>query len=302
MLRTDSHQHFWRYDPVQYDWIGPGMERIARDWLPDDLLPHLQASGIDRCIAVQARTEEGETDFLLGLAAQHPWIAGVVGWMELREGDAASRLARWSEQPALKGMRHVLQGEADVRAVIDSPVFRRNVAAVQAQGLVYELLVYDHQFAGLADFCATLDGHALVLDHLGKPAIRKRDPAVLQAWREALRPVAALPHVSCKLSGFVTEANWRDGRLEGHARADFHPYLDVALELFGPERLMFGSDWPVCQLAASHAEVVALVDDWSTLRLSPSERDALWGGNAQRCYGLAAEPHFRSAESKPRSP
>jgi hypothetical protein len=155
MLRTDSHQHFWRYDPVQYDWIGPGMERIARDWLPDDLLPHLRASGIDLCIAVQARTQEAETDFLLGLAAQHPWIAGVVGWTELREGDAASRLARWSEQPALKGMRHVLQGEADVRAVIDSPVFRRNVAAVQARGLVYELLVYDHQFAGLADFFAS---------------------------------------------------------------------------------------------------------------------------------------------------
>jgi L-fuconolactonase len=210
MLRTDSHQHFWRYDPIQYDWIGPGMERIARDWLPDDLLPHLRASGIDRCIAVQARTEEGETDFLLGLAAQHPWIAGVVGWTELREGDAASRLARWSEQPALKGMRHVLQGEADVRAVIGSPVFRRNVAAVQARGLVYELLVYDHQFAGMADFCAKLDGHALVLDHLGKPAIHKRDPAVLQAWRgrlpcvprrgaRALRPGA--PDVRQRLAG-----------------------------------------------------------------------------------------------------
>jgi len=285
MLRIDSHQHFWRYDAAQYPWIVHGMQALARDWLPDDLLPLMQARGIDRCVAVQARASEAETDFLLALAAQHPWIAGVVGWVELREGNVAPRLARWDGQPALKGMRHLLQDEADVSAMLASPVFRRNVDTLQSHGLVYDLLVHAHQFDGLADLCAELDGHTLVLDHLGKPAVRERGDAAFLAWRVALRPVAALPHVMCKLSGLVTEARWRDGQLDGQTHEDFHRYLDTALELFGPQRLMFGSDWPVCLLAQPHAEVVGLIDRWSQ-PLSPDERAALWGGNAQRCYGI----------------
>lgn len=248
MPRIDSHQHFWCYDAAQYPWIGGHMQVLARDWLPDDLWPLMQARGIERCVAVQARSSPAETDFLLALAAQHPWIASVVGWVELREGNVAPRLARWDGQAALKGMRHLLQVEADVRAVLASSVFRRNVAVLQARGLVYDLLVQAHQFEGLAGFCAELDGHALVLDHLGKPAIRERGDAAFEAWCQALRPVAALPHVMCKLSGLVTEARWRDGQLDGHTPADLHRYLDTALELFGPKRLMFGSDWPVCLL------------------------------------------------------
>jgi len=285
MSRIDSHQHFWRYDPAQYPWIGSDMQLLARDWLPADLVPSMQASGIERCIAVQARASEAETDFLLALAAQHPWIAGVIGWVELREGDVELRLARWRGQPALKGFRHLLQDEVDVHAVLASAVFRRNVAVLQSRGLVYELLVHADQFDGLAAFCAALDGHTLVLDHLGKPAIRKRGDSAYLAWREALQPVAAMPHVMCKLSGLVTEARWHDGRLDGHTPADFHRYLDTALELFGPHRVMFGSDWPVCLLAQPHAEVVALIDGWAQ-RLSPGESAALWAGNAQRCYGL----------------
>lgn len=286
VLRVDSHQHFWRYDAAQYPWIGPGMQALARDWLPEDLLPLMQARGIDRCVAVQARASEAETDFLLALAQQHPWIAGVVGWVELREGEVAPRLARWDGQAALKGLRHLLQDEADVRAVLANPVFRRNVAVLQSRGLVYDLLVHAHQLDGLADFCAALDGHTLVLDHLGKPAVRERGDAAFEAWRDALHPVAALPHVMCKLSGLVTEARWKDGRLDGQAHADLHRYLDTTLDLFGPQRLMFGSDWPVCLLAAPHAEVLTLLSDWARQRLSPDERAALWGGNAQRCYGL----------------
>lgn len=286
MSRIDSHQHFWRYDAAEFPWIGSGMQDLARDWLPADLKPLMQASGIERCIAVQARTSEAETDFLLALAAEQPWIAGVIGWVELREGDVERRLARWRGQSALKGFRHVLQDEADVPAVLSSPVFRRNVAVLQSRGLVYELLVHAHQFDGLADFCATLDGHTLVLDHLGKPAIREPGDSAFASWRVALQPVAAQPHVMCKLSGLVTEARWRDGALDGHRPADFHRYLDTALELFGPHRLMFGSDWPVCMLAQPHAGVVDLIDGWSQ-RLSPNEREALWAGNAQRCYDLA---------------
>lgn len=193
--RIDSHQHFWRYEAAAYPWIG--------------------ADGFDRCIAVQARDRVEETGFLLDLADAHPWIAAVVGWIDLRSSDIERDLGRWAGRPALKGFRHLLQDEPEPQR----------------------------------------DGHTLVLDHLAKPAVRERSAAARAAWRAGLRPVAALPHVVCKLSGLVTEARWRDGRLQNHPAADFHPYLDTALELFGPRRLMFGSDWPVCLLAEHHAGV-----------------------------------------------
>lgn len=283
MERIDGHQHFWRYDPASYGWIGPAMHRIARDWLPGDLRPLLDAAGIDRCIAVQARGVEAETDFLLGLAAEHPWIAGVIGWAELRAGDVTARLARWDGQRALKGLRHQLQDEADLPGILGSTAFRDNVRTLQSRGLVYEVLIQAHQFAGVTEFCRALDGHYLVLDHLGKPAIRD-GAAGFAAWRAGLKDLAALPHVLCKLSGLVTEARWQDGRLE-QAHDDFLPYLDAALDCFGPDRLIFGSDWPVSVLAGGYAEVIRLIETWAR-RLSPGEQAALWGGTAQRCYAL----------------
>jgi L-fuconolactonase len=283
--RIDSHQHFWRYQAAEFPWIDSRMPALQRDWLPPDLQPLLSASGIGRCIAVQARCTEEETDFLLALAARHPWIAAVVGWAELRTGDAAPRLDRWQGQSKLKGIRHILQDEADVPEMLARPAFRRNVAAVQARGLVYEVLVNSRQFAGVADFCTRLDGHTLVLDHLGKPDIRNRSPAAFSSWRDGLQPLAALPHVMCKLSGLVTEAAWAEGRLQGFGPQDFHPYLDTALALFGPERLMFGSDWPVCLLAQNYAGVCGLIEGWAG-RLSADEQAALWGGNAERCYAI----------------
>ncbi len=283
--RIDSHQHFWRYEAPEFPWIGAHMRALARDWLPDDLRPLMQAQHLDGCVAVQARSTPEETDFLLALATQHRWITAVVGWVELRDGEVESRLARWDGQVALRGMRHLLQDERDIPALLARPAFRHNVAALQARGLVYEVLVHAHQLAGVADFCAELDREVLVLDHLGKPAIRERSDTAFEQWREALRPLAALPHVMCKLSGLVTEASWHDGRLLGHTARDFHRCLDTALELFGPQRLMFGTDWPVCLLALDHAGVCALIEDWAQ-RLSPDERLALQGGNAQRCYGI----------------
>lgn len=285
LLRIDSHQHFWRYDEADFPWIAADMPALKRDWLPVDLLPVLQAGQIDACIAVQARCTVEETDFLLKLAAQHPWIAAVVGWAELRTGEVEAQLAQWEASQALKGLRHILQDEPHVQEVLASPVFERNVAVLQSRSLVYEVLVTSAQFAGVAGFCKRLDGHMLVLDHLGKPDINDRCTAALMSWREALKPLADLPHVMCKLSGLVTQAPFCNGALDGCNAQDFYPYLDTALELFGAQRLMFGSDWPVCLLAQDYAGVCALLEGWAK-GLSPSERTALWGGNAQRCYAF----------------
>lgn len=276
--RVDAHQHFWRYSAADYPWIGAHMPALRRDWLPQDLRPLLDAQGIDLCIAVQARADEGENAFLLEQAAAHPWIAAVVGWVDLLADDAPERLASWREAPRFKGVRHLLQDDPDVAASLADPRFGRGIGAVQAQELVYEVLVRGPaQLSLVPAFCARHDRHWLVLDHLGKPAIGGEGEA---EWRGHLRTLAAQPHVLCKLSGLVTEVV--TPQLDADA---LHRHMDAALDAFGAERLMFGSDWPVCLLRADYPEVAALVRDW-TSRLSAAEQAQLWGGTAMRCYGL----------------
>lgn len=281
MTRIDSHQHFWRYDPAEYDWIDAQMRVLRRDFLPPDLRPLLDARSIDRCIAVQARTLEKETDFLLSLAAQHPWIAAVIGWVDLRASDVEERVDRWNGARKLAGFRHVLQAEV---IPTDGPddAFGRGVAMLQKKEFIYELLLVSPQLRAMAEFCRTHDRHWLVLDHLGKPDIRNGGHA---QWRRDLEPIAALPHVVCKLSGMVTEATDTKGTFDP---AELTAYLDTALELFGPGRLLFGSDWPVCLLAAPYAQVADIVEGWAG-KLSVSERAALWGENATRVYRLETE-------------
>ncbi len=285
--RIDAHQHFWRHRAEDYPWMGAGMDVLRRDWLPDDLRPLLDEQGIDACIAVQARADEAENDFLLGLADAHPWIAAVVGWIDLFADDAGERIALRRQHPRFAGVRHLLQDDPDVAATLADPRFARGVRQVQQQGLVYEVLVRGAaQLAATPAFCARHDRHWLVLDHLGKPAIGGGEDA---AWRDALRELAAMPHVLCKVSGLVTEVASRSPD-----DALLRRYLDTALELFGPRRLLFGSDWPVCLLRASHAEACGIVEDWSRA-LGAHDEALLWGGNTARCYGLplaipAAEP------------
>lgn len=278
MTRIDSHQHFWRYDPIQYDWIDAQMAMLKRDFLPSDLRPLLEAQRIEQCIAVQARTIAAETDFLLALAADHPWIAAVIGWVDLRAEDLQQRVDQWSGARKLVGFRHVLQAEHIPTGGPDAS-FSRGVAMLQKKELVYELLLRSQQLHAMADFSRVHDSHWLVLDHLGKPNIR--DGGYAQ-WRRDVEPIAALPHVVCKVSGMVTEATDASGAFEPE---DLTMYLDTVLELFGPERLMFGSDWPVCLLAAPYAQVTRIVEQWAA-KLSPSERDALWGDTARRVYRL----------------
>jgi L-fuconolactonase len=278
-MRVDAHQHFWRYRAADCPWIDAGMDVLRRDWLPQDLRPLLDAHAMDACIAVQARADEAETDFLLRLAREHDWIAAVVGWVDLCAVDIDARLARWHGERRLAGFRHLLQDEADVAATLADAAFNRGVAALQARRQVFEVLVRGAgQLSATHGFCARQDRHWLVLDHLGKPAIGGTDDA---RWRAAMRELAAMPHVLCKLSGLVTEME-----APNLDEAILRRYLDTTLELFGPQRLLFGSDWPVCLLRASYADVCRIIENWSR-SLGDDMHAQLWGGNAARCYGLA---------------
>lgn len=281
MTRIDSHQHFWRYEPVEYAWIDEQMSVLRRDFLPPDLRPLLDTQRIEQCIAVQARTTDEETDFLLALATEYPWIAAVIGWVDLRADDVQRRLDRWSGARKLAGFRHILQAEHIPPGGPDA-AFSRGVALLQKRELIYELLLRSPQLPAMAEFCRVHDSYWLVLDHLGKPNIR--DGAYAQ-WRRDIEPIAALPHVVCKVSGIVTEAMDAKGAKGAFKLEDLPVYLDAVLEVFGPERLMFGSDWPVCLLAAPYAQVAEIVQQWAE-KLSASERDALWGDTARRLYRI----------------
>jgi L-fuconolactonase len=274
--RIDAHQHFWRYRPDTHAWISDAMPELKRDFLPADLQPLLQAAGFDGCVAVQAQQHAAETEWLLQLADQHPFIRGVVGWVDLCAPDVAGGLRRLAAHPRLRGVRHVVQDEPDDRFML-RPEFMRGIAALAAFGLTYDILIYARQLPAALDLAQRFPQQRFVLDHIGKPEIRTRR---IDEWRHGITALAACPNVSCKLSGMVTEAEWR-----AWAPSDCTAYLDIVLDRFGPQRMMIGSDWPVCTLAGGYAEVIAVVTDYISF-LSASERDAILGGNAVRFYGL----------------
>jgi L-fuconolactonase len=275
--RIDAHQHFWHFRPREYPWIGSQMDPLRRDRLPEDLLPELRRAGLDASIAVQARTDSAETDYLLALAESFDWVAGVVGWVDLRADDLPQRLERWRDRRKLLGFRHTLQDEAT--GFMADERFRRGTVHVQKLGYVYDLLIRSHQFTDAVALCAALDKHWLVLNHLGKPPIRERRH---DEWRRDIEPMRSMPHVACKLSGLVTEADGGEGSFDVR---EIRRYLDTALEVFGVERLLYGSDWPVCLLSAPYDRVYGIVADWAAA-LSRDEQSALWGATAARVYAL----------------
>jgi L-fuconolactonase len=260
------------------------MDAIKRDRLPADARALFDQKQIDACIAVQARTQYGETEFLLNLARSHAWIAGVIGWIDLTDSRLVERLDRGRDTGRLKGFRHVLQNDPAAASLVASDDFRRGVRSLQARSLLYELLISADQLPLVSDFCRSMDRHWLVLDHLGKPDVRNRG---FDAWHRDVAPLARMPHVACKLSGIVTEANDARGAFD---EAHIHEYLDAALELFGARRLMFGSDWPVCTLVASYAVTTQIVERWSA-RLSSADRDWIFGNTAVEIYGLDRRAH-----------
>jgi len=277
-MRIDSHQHFWRYEPAQYPWIGERMGVLRRDYLPGELEPLLRASGFEGTVAVQAQQAAAETDWLLELAERHAFIRGVVGWVDLCAANVDEALERYAARPKLVGVRHIVHDEPDDDFLL-RPDFRRGVGRLRAHGLVYDLLLFPKHLPRAATLVAELPEQPFVLDHIAKPFIRD---GVVSPWKEDLRRLASFPNVTCKLSGMVTEARWKAWR-----PADMHPYLDAVLEAFGPSRLMIGSDWPVCLLAGDYDRTMDVVVDW-TSRLSAPERDAILGGNAARVYLLDA--------------
>lgn len=275
-MKIDSHQHFWNYSAAEYPWIGSGMERLARDYLPADLAAVAGAEGVEGSVAVQARQSLAESRWLLGLAEENPLIRGVVGWVDLRSEGVATVLAELSTHGKFVGVRHVVQDEPDLRFLLGAD-FGRGVRQLRPFGLTYDLLLYPPQLPAAVELVAMLPEQPFVLDHLAKPRIKTGD---IQPWRRDIEALAKHGNVCCKVSGMVTEAAWR-----GWKAADFMPYLDVVLEAFSPGRLMFGSDWPVCLLAGEYAEVVGIVSDFVS-RLSATEQSLLWGGTATRFYGL----------------
>jgi L-fuconolactonase len=277
-VTIDAHVHFWRYDPAEYGWIDGALAPIGRDFLPDHLAPLAAAAGVDGVVAVQARQSLEESEFLLGLADRHPLVRGVVGWIDLQADDVAAQAARFRGR-RLVGVRHFVQDEPD-DAFLLRPAFVRGIAALEDLGLAYDLLIRPRQLAAAAELVARLPRQRFVLDHLAKPDIAHGG---LADWEPRLRRLADRPNVLAKLSGLVTEADWATWTPE-----TLRPYLDVAWDAFGPERLMAGSDWPVSTVAGSYERVVGTVAAYLSSRPA-REREAVLGDNAARFWNLRTE-------------
>jgi L-fuconolactonase len=275
-MRIDAHQHFWIYQPREYGWIDDAMASLRRDFLPGDLKSELERSGFRGCVAVQVRQSLEETRWLLELAGQAPFILGVVGWVDLRSAEVRSELAQFAANPKLVGIRHIVQSEPADDFLLQ-PEFLRGISMLEEFDLAYDILIYPRHLRVAAEFVRRFPRQRFVLDHLAKPSIKSGE---LQVWRREIQELAESPNVFAKLSGLVTEADWKNWKSE-----QIIPCLDVAFECFGPSRLMVGSDWPVCTVAASHSKVIDIVTDY--LSQSTSEvRDAVLGGNAQQFWRL----------------
>ena len=269
----DTHQHFWKYSADEYGWIDDRMASLRRDFLPPDVLQEMVRAGVTTSIAVQARQTLEETRWLLELAERHPFIAGVVGWVDLQSKDVERELETFAAHPALVGIRHIVQAEPD--GFLERPSFRDGVARLEAAGLAYDLLVYARQLPAAVSFARAFPRQRFVLDHVGKPDVAGGG---YREWRRHFDRLAELSNVTCKLSGLVTEADWR-----GWTPGQLRPYFDAALESFGPPRLMIGTDWPVCTVAASYKAVIALALD-AIDEYTAQERHQILQGTAERFY------------------
>ena len=274
-MKLDSHQHFWKYSPQQHNWIDDSMVSLKRDFLPNDLEPHLIENKIEACVVVQADQSEKETEFLLELATQYEFIKGVVGWVDLRAKNVEERLQFYSQNQYFKGVRHIVQSEK--QDFLLDPAFQNGIGKLGNLNLTYDLLIYSHQIEAAIKLVSQFPNQKFVLDHLAKPNIKngKIDP-----WKNQIQRLAQFSNVSCKISGMVTEADhsqWKP--------SDFIPYLDIVFDAFGENRILFGLDWPVCLLAASYQEVYQLITDY-TANFSLEQRDKLFGANAERFYNI----------------
>ncbi|MEM7391067.1 MAG: amidohydrolase family protein [Verrucomicrobiota bacterium] len=276
-MKLDAHHHFWQYDPVEYSWISDALSKIRRDFLPEHLKQEIDATGIDGVISVQARQTLEETDWLLGMAEEHDFIQGVVGWVPLVDDNVGESLERYAEHPHLKAVRHVLQDEPDDAYMLGDD-FNRGLAHLKDLNLTYDILIFERHLPHAISLVDRHPDQVFVLDHIAKPRIKEN---LLEPWGDNMKQLAERENVFCKISGMATEAdvdNWTEEELQ--------PYLEISLETFGPDRLLFGTDWPVCLVACEYVTWFDLAARFIS-RLTESEQAKIMGENATRAYRIA---------------
>jgi L-fuconolactonase len=274
-MRIDSHHHFWNYDPVNYAWIDESMKVIRNDYVPEVLEPVLKSANIDGCVSVQADQTEAETNSLLNFAEKNDFIKGVVGWVDLRADNIEERLEHFSQYKLLKGMRHVVQGEPDDFML--GAEFQNGISHLHEYGLVYDILVFPTQLKASIALAEKFTEQPFVLDHIAKPYIKDKK---INGWAEEIKILAQSPNVQCKVSGMVTEADWTNWKEE-----EFTPYLDVIFEAFGVDRIMYGSDWPVCLVASEYNRMLSIVENYIS-KYSEADKAKVMGENAMSFYSL----------------
>ncbi|MCW3080295.1 amidohydrolase family protein [Segetibacter sp.] len=276
MIKIDSHQHFWKFDPVRDSWITDDMEVIQKDFSPVDLQPLLQHSGIGGCVTVQSDQSEEENGFHLSTAEKWDFIKGVVGWVDLQAENVEERLEYYSQFKKMKGFRHVLQGEPQ-RDFMLRPAFVSGIGLLNKYGFTYDILIFPDQLKYSYELVKTLPDQFFVIDHMAKPNIKDNK---IDDWKNDIQQIATCKNVYCKVSGMVTEGSWKTW-----TKDDFTPYLDVVVSAFGTDRIMFGSDWPVCLVAASYAQILEIVTDYFAA-FSQHEQADVFGNTATQFYKL----------------
>jgi len=277
----DAHHHLWRYTPAEYGWIDEEMQALRRDFLPKDLIAAMVTAGIDGTVAVQARQTMEETRWLLDMADDCEAIRGVVGWAPIAGEEFPECMEEFDGREKLRGLRHVIQSEMDEHYILRED-FNSGIRTLEGSGLVYEILIYERHLADTIYFVDEHPDQPFVLDHVAKPLIAG---GVLQPWASHMMELGLRQNVWCKLSGMVTEADWRVAGNAGWSPETLKPYLDVAVEAFGPDRLMAGSDWPVCLVASGYAQWFEVLRNYFAA-FSETERKAVFGGTAIAVYGL----------------
>jgi L-fuconolactonase len=275
MQKIDSHQHFWQYIVVKHDWIDDAMAVIRKDFLPADLQPVLQQHNIDGCIAVQADQTEAETNFLLALQKENDFIKGIVGWVDIKAENITERLSYYKQFNAIKGFRHILQGEAPEFML--QPNFVKGIAALKAFDFTYDILIFPKHLQAAIALVKQFPDQKFVIDHIAKPYIKD---GLIEEWKKDMNAIAQCKNVCCKISGMVTEADYQLWKPE-----NFAPYLDTVVDAFGTNRIMFGSDWPVCLVAASYTQAMDIVKDYFS-SFSGTEQNNFFGNNASAFYNL----------------
>jgi L-fuconolactonase len=275
-MTIDAHQHFWHYKAETHSWITDDMQRIRRDFLPADLQPVLALAGIEGCIAVQADQSEEETHFLLQLAAENDFIKGVVGWVDLSSPALESRLEYYAQQAKLCGFRHIVQAEPDPNFLLRDK-FKTGISLLERYGFTYDILVYPHQLGAALELVRLFPNQAFIIDHIAKPYIKD---GYFDGWANQMKAIAQYENVYCKVSGMVTEADWANWQYE-----DFVPYLDLVFQAFGIQRVVYGSDWPVCLVAAEYLIMKSIVDQYIAA-FSETEKELIMGKNAIQFYNI----------------